>query len=157
MLSFLFPHSLQRTSTTESCASPTMRWPWSTSLSFPQRSGCLCTERSKPLEHHTLPLHPSSGVHILVNYCQSLSPGLSVCLSVCLFAGLFVYLYVCLSVCVCQSVCACVYSCRLFFTRSLRYNYQFIFFRGPWAIFKDSFHLREDYRDGKRRLDVAKR
>ena len=98
VLSFLLPPSLQRTSTTESCASPTMRWPWSTSLSFPQRSGCLCTERSKPLEHHTLPLHPSSGVHILVNYCQSLSPGLSVCLSVCLL--------VCL--CICMSVCLCV-------------------------------------------------
>ena len=104
VLSSLLPPSLQRTSTTESYASPTMRWPWSTSLSFPQRSGCLCTERSKPLEHHTLPLHPSSGVHILVNYCQSLSPGLSVCLSVCWF----VCISVCLFVCVCLSVSLCL-------------------------------------------------
>ena len=87
---------------------------------------------------HAFPLLPSSFVmHVLVNRC------LSVCLSDCLS--------------VCLSVCLSAYYLRVFFTHGLRYNYRLIFFRGPWAIFKDSFHLRDDYRDGKRRLDVARR
>ena len=37
------------------------------------------------------------------------------------------------------------------------YNYRFLLFQGPRAVFKDSFSLRDEYRDGKQREEVARK
>jgi autophagy-related protein 9 len=49
-----------------------------------------------------------------------------------------------------------LYGEKVFCTQGLMYNYRHILFHGPKGAFKDSYHLKEEYRDGKKRNEVAK-
>ncbi|XP_063224010.1 autophagy-related protein 9A [Bacillus rossius redtenbacheri] len=43
----------------------------------------------------------------------------------------------------------------VFFTRGLKYNLEMLLFWGPWALFENNWHLREDYKKAGRRHDLA--
>ena len=40
-------------------------------------------------------------------------------------------------------------------SRGLRYNIDWILFCGPWSPFENNWHLREEYKRGNRRLELA--
>lgn len=43
----------------------------------------------------------------------------------------------------------------VFLTEGLKYNLELILFWGPWAPFENSWHLKEDYKKGTKRLELA--
>ncbi|XP_021928467.1 autophagy-related protein 9A isoform X2 [Zootermopsis nevadensis] len=43
----------------------------------------------------------------------------------------------------------------VFLTRGLKYNIELLLFWGPWAPFENNWHLKEDYKKGGRRKDLA--
>lgn len=43
----------------------------------------------------------------------------------------------------------------VFLSQGLKFNIEFLLFRGPWAPFENSWHLRDDYKRAHRRREVA--
>lgn len=44
---------------------------------------------------------------------------------------------------------------QCYMSRGLKFNYELLFFRGPWSPFKDSWHLKEEFKKVNRRHELA--
>lgn len=54
-------------------------------------------------------------------------------------------------------ICVPVLGECVIFSRGLRYNIELILFRGPWSPFENNWHLKEEFKRGNRRIELAQK